>query len=349
MPTLRDVAAACGVSPATVSKALNNAPDVGQETAQRIRQRAKELGYHPNAVARTLKTNRSYSIGVLFEDEMHSGLTHEFFSSVLDALKNGVESRGYDVTFISKNLGAASMSYLDHCRYRNCDGVVIANVDFRDPSVAELVASGIPAVTIDYVFDGTSAVMSDNARGMRDLVTYVHSQGHRDFALIHGEETAVTRVRMASFYRTCRDLGITVRPDLVIRGQFNNPEACGLVTRSILERRDRPTCIFYPDDIALLGGMTEIERWGLRIPEDISVAGYDGIKLSRFLRPELATLCQDTQAMGSEAARLLTQAIEENKAFMPQVVMVPGSLQPGGTVAKLHSQSTGIEAGNKRY
>ena len=116
MPTLRDVAAACGVSPATVSKALNNAPDVGQETAQRIRQRAKELGYHPNAVARTLKTNRSYSIGVLFEDEMHSGLTHEFFSSVLDALKNGVESRGYDVTFISKNLGAASMSYLDHRR-----------------------------------------------------------------------------------------------------------------------------------------------------------------------------------------------------------------------------------------
>lgn len=204
MPTLRDVAAACGVSPATVSKALNNAPDVGQETAQRIRQRAKELGYHPNAVARTLKTNRSYSIGVLFEDEMHSGLTHEFFSSVLDALKNGVESRGYDVTFISRNLGAASMSYLDHCRYRNCDGVVIANVDFRDPSVAELVASGIPAVTIDYVFDGTSAVMSDNARGMRELVTYVHSQGHRDFALIHGEETAVTRVRMASFYRTCR-------------------------------------------------------------------------------------------------------------------------------------------------
>ena len=131
--------------------------------------------------------------------------------------------------------------------------------------------------------------------------------------------------------------------------RVTNPEACGLVTRSILERRDRPTCIFYPDDIALLGGMTEIERWGLRIPEDISVAGYDGIKLSRFLRPELTTLCQDTQAMGSEAARLLTQAIEENKAFMPQVVMVPGSLQPGGTVAKLHSQSTGIEAGNKRY
>ena len=342
MPTLRDVAAACGVSPATVSKALNNAPDVGQETAQRIRQRAKELGYHPNAVARTLKTNRSYSIGVLFEDEMHSGLTHEFFSSVLDALKNGVESRGYDVTFISKNLGAASMSYLDHCRYRNCDGVVIANVDFRDPSVAELVA-GIPAVTIDYVFDGTSAVMSDNARGMRELVTYVYNQGHRDLALIHGEETAVTKVRMASFYRTCRDLGITVRQDLAIRGQFNNPDVCGRVTRSILERPDRPTCIFYPDDIALLGGMTEIERWGLRVPEDISVVGFDGIKLSRFLRPELTTLRQDTQSMGAEAARLLTQAIEENKAFMPQVVRVPGSLQPGGTVSRLQPQSAGSD------
>lgn len=335
MPTLRDVAAACGVSPATVSKALNNAPDVGQETAQRIRQRAKELGYHPNAVARTLKTNRSYNIGVLFEDEMHCGLTHEFFSCVLDALKNGVESRGYDVTFISKNLGSASMSYLDHCRYRNCDGVVIANVNFKDSSIAELITGGIPAVTIDYVFDGTSAVMSDNARGVRELVTYVHSMGHRKLAMIHGEDTAVTRVRVASFYRTCRDLGIEIQQDLVQRGMFNNPVECGQITRSFLERSDRPTCIFYPDDIALLGGMAEIERWGLRIPEDISVVGYDGIKLSRFLRPELTTLQQDAQTMGNEAARLLTQAIEENRAFIPQVVMVPGKLQQGGTVARL--------------
>lgn len=335
MTTLKDIAALCGVSVASVSKALNHAPDISAETAEKIRKAARELGYHPNAAARALKTNRTYNIGVLFEDESHSGLTHEYFSSVLDAVKNGVESRGYDVTFISQNIGKAKMSFLDHCKYRNCDGVVIANVDFNDPAVTELVNSDIPLVTIDYIFDNRSAVLSDNVQGMRELVEYVYSLGHRRIALVHGEHTAVTRSRLASFHKTCAGLGLNIPDSFILEARYHDPKASAMATRKLLSQKELPTCILYPDDVSILGGMTELESRGLRIPDDISIAGYDGIALSRLLRPAITTLHQDSQALGAQAAQLLIEAIEYPKTYIPQLLFVPGQVLPGGTVRKL--------------
>ena len=123
MASLKDIAARCGVSVATVSKALNNHRDIGEKTKENIRQVAKEMGYFPNSAAQALKTNRTYNIGVLFVDEAMSGLTHDYFSHVLDSFKKTAEQQGYDITFINccktrKN----KMSYLDHARYRGFDG-----------------------------------------------------------------------------------------------------------------------------------------------------------------------------------------------------------------------------------
>lgn len=335
MVTLKQIASHCGVSVASVSKALNHAPDISAETAEKIRKTARELGYYPNSAARALKTNRTYNIGVLFDDDSHVGLTHEYFSHVLNAVKNSAERRGYDVTFISKNLDPHRMSYLEHCKYRNVDGVVIANVDFTDPAVMELVNSDIPVVTIDYMFDSRSAVISDNVQSMHDLVQYVASCGHRKIAFISGEVTAVTRSRVASFHRTCRELGLSIPEEYMISAIYHDPQSSGRATRELLSLKDPPTCILYPDDISILGGMTEIERQGLRIPEDISIVGFDGIPLSRVLRPKLTTLCQDSETLGARAAQLLIEAIEEPKLFVPQLVMVPGEVQAGGTVKKL--------------
>ncbi len=335
MVTLKQIASVCGVSVASVSKALNHAPDISAETAEKIRKTARELGYYPNSAARALKTRRTYNIGVLFEDDSHVGLTHEYFSHVLNAVKNAAERRGYDVTFISKNLDPHRMSYLEHCKYRNVDGVVIANVDFTDPAVLELVNGNIPVVTIDYMFDSRSAVISDNVQSMHDLVTYVYSMGHRKIAFISGEGTAVTRSRRASFHRTCRELGLFIPDEYLISGIYHDPKSSGRATRELLALKDPPTCILYPDDISILGGMTEIEKQGLRIPEDISIVGFDGIPLSRVLRPMLTTLCQDSQTLGAKAAQLLIEAIEEPKLFVPQLVMVPGEVQTGGTVRKM--------------
>ncbi|MEG1390778.1 MAG: LacI family DNA-binding transcriptional regulator [Angelakisella sp.] len=335
MVTIKQIAEACGVSVASVSKALNHATDISVETAERIRVTAHEMGYFPNAAARLLKTSRSNNIGVLFVDGTSSGLTHEYFSSILNSFKEEAEQSGYDITFISRNMGGRKMSYLEHCRSRGCDGVMIASVDFSNPSVAELVASNIPVVTIDYLFDNCGAILSDNVQSMNDLVRYIYGKGHRRIAFVHGEDTAVTRNRLASFYKTSRDLGLDIPDEHVIKGAYHDPRASGLATRQLLDLSKRPTCILYPDDFSYIGGMNEIERQGLSIPDDISVVGYDGIYLGRVLRPKLTTLRQDSDAIGIQAARLLVEAIESPRTYIPKRVVIPGMVWEGDTVKQL--------------
>ena len=139
MVSLKTIAERCGVSTATVSKALNDHKDISEETKNRVKQTAQTLGYFPNAAARALKTNRSYNIGVLFEEEAGRGLTHEYFSGVLNGLKIQAEKLGYDITFINTCFENRKMSYYEHCRYRNFEGVVIVCANFDDPDVTELI------------------------------------------------------------------------------------------------------------------------------------------------------------------------------------------------------------------
>ena len=332
MVTIKDISKKCGVSSATVSKALNRYSDIGEETAEHIRNVARQMGYLPNATARALKTKRSNNLGVLFTDKTKRGLSHEYFSFVLNSFKMEAERLGFDITFISKNIGTFKMSYYEHCKYRQCDGVMIASVDFTDPDVVELVQSEIPTVTIDHVFNNRTSILSDNIQDVRDLVTYIHNCGHKKLAFIHGEDNAITQKRLASFYTTCAELGISV-PDKYVRPAiYHDPSSSATATIQLLAMADRPTCIMYPDDFSFIGGMYEIEKAGLTIPDDISVAGYDGIYLSQVLRPELTTMHQDTDTLGREAAAKLINAVINPKMHIPQQVVVPGTLIKGSSV-----------------
>ena len=334
--TIKDISKACGVSVSTVSKVLNGYADIGRQTAETVFRTAEAMGYTPNAAARMLKTNRSHALGVLFSDKVQSGLRHEYFSALLSSLKDEAERLGYDITFISRNVGGRPMSYLEHCRYRKCDGVVIACVDFNDPEVVDLMRSDIPVVTVDYTFDQQGAVVSDNVLGMCQLVEYIIGQGHRDIAYIRGEMTSVTRNRLAGFYRTCEAHGITVPDEYVRIAFYHDPESNARETKALLDLPHPPTCILYPDDICVLGGRREMERRGLSIPEDISVAGYDGALLSDALRPKLTTVRQDSDTIGKRAADILIEAIEHKKTYLPLQELIPGEMLPGGTVKKLN-------------
>lgn len=335
MVSLKDIASRCGVSVATVSKALNGQQDVSQETRERVRRTAEEMGYMANAAARTLKTHRSYNLGVLFVDARSSGLAHEYFSAVLDSIRVQAESRGYDITFINRNLGDRPTSYLQHCRYRGVDGVIIASVDFTDPMVVELVNSDLPIVTIDHVFNNRSAVVSDNITGMQSLTEYAIGMGHRKLAFLHGERTAVTEQRLIGFHRACSAAGITVPEEWIQESAYHDTANCYRLTRELLSRSERPDCIFFPDDFSYVGGMNAIRELGLRIPEDISVLGYDGIRLSQILSPRLTTWRQDTDALGRRAASRLVEMIEHPRTTIPDQLIVSGELLRGESVKDL--------------
>ncbi|MCD7745710.1 MAG: LacI family transcriptional regulator [Lachnospiraceae bacterium] len=331
---MKEIAAACGVSVATVSKALSDHHDIGEKTKQYVRETADQMGYLPNLSARYLKTNRSYNLGVLFEDAARSGLTHDFFSGVLENLKITAESRGYDITFL--NTTSPDMSYVERAQYRGFDGVAIACSDFSDPKVQELLHSSVRVVTVDYIADNRTAVVSDNIDGMTQLMNYILTQGHRRIAYIHGDEGRVTRQRLVSYYCCMEEHGESVREEYIKPALYRNRELAYEKTEELLSQNEPPTCILYPDDVAAFGGMNAIRARGLRVPEDISVAGYDGIRALQYSEPTLTTIRQDMESLGKLAAESLIAEIERPMLTAPTIHTVRSALLEGQTVRKLH-------------
>lgn len=334
--SMKDISNACGVSIATVSKALNRQPDISKETGDYIRQTAKDMGYFPNSAAKALRTNRTHNLGVLFTDKSGSGLTHDYFAHILEHFKNAVEEKGYDITFINSCKSRSDkMSYLEHARYRGFDGVVIANVDFFTTEVEELIKSSIPVVTIDHLFPGGNAVISDNVNGMRDLVHYIYDLGHRRIAYLHGENYSVTQDRVSSFYETCEELGLSIPSEYVAEASYRDMEEAYAETEKLLDLKEPPTCILYPDDFSCFGGINAITERNLKIPGDISVAGYDGIRIAMHFKPSLTTVVQDTERIGREAAGKLISLIEKPGVTVAEQIIVPSRLFPGETVKKI--------------
>lgn len=338
MVTLKQIAQQCGCSVATVSKAINGMPDINEATAKRIRESAMEMGYQPNAAARTLKTNRSKTIGLLMFLQNESIWTHDYFGRIAESIQTEMVGSGYDITPIDARYAEQSGSYLSYCRYRNYDGVILMSAGFTEVSLMELVRGELPLVTIDYAVDNLGAVMSDNVGGMRELVHYIHDRGHRRIALIHGEMTSVTHKRLASFFTTCDELGINMPEEYIIQARYHEPELSAQATRKLLAMSEPPTCILYPDDYAIIGGMNELRQRGIRIPDDISIAGYDGIPLSSVLKPPTTTVKQDAEGIGRQAARMLLKAISKPRNFIPQHVTLKSTLVHGGTIKDLNAQ-----------
>ncbi len=340
MVSMKDIAKKCGVSIATVSKALNGQKDIGEETRKRICAVAEEMGYMANSVARALKTNRSYNLGMLLVDERRSGLGHEYFSTIIEGFKAEAESHGYDITFINSHVGDQPTSYVKHCRYRGLDGVLVACVNFEDPRIQELAASNIPLVTIDYCFEGHTGVLSDNSCGTDALVRYAYEQGHRKIAFLHGEDTAVTRGRLEGFHQATRELGLSIPEEYIIPCVYHDPDRCEKATWWLLHLADPPTCILFPDDYSFMGGHNAIAQSGYALPwpyaqgKKISALGYDGINLARMMR--LTTYTQNAWTIGKTAAERLIARIEHPDEFRPEKIVVSGELQEGTTVQNLN-------------
>ena len=334
MVRLKEIAEACGVSVATVSRAINGLTNENRERTAMIRRTAQEMGYYPNAAARTLKTSHSSNIGILYEDRMN----HEYFSEVLDELRRAADERGYDLTLIGRGNG----NYYEHARRRNLDGVIIMQADFRSQNVAELTSSDMPCVVIGFEYPGCDSVCSDDRLSLERIVRYVWKMGHRRIAFVTGHEGMVTRERRDAFLRTCTELGIPVPEGFVRSGKFHSPELCTAAVRELLQSAEKPTCILCPDDNSCLGTLWNLAVSGIRVPEEVSLVGYDGIGMARMMRPALTTYRQDTKGIARAAIALLLEAIEAPEAHQPRRVTVEGTLVEGETVCRNFSPEQNV-------
>ena len=327
---LKDIAKACGVSVATVSRALNGQADGSKPATALILRTAEQMGYVQNAAALALKTSRTNTIGILYEDQLH----HEFFSVLLNELNREANRRGYDLTLIGKN-GGESGNYYEHTRRRNLDGVIVIQADFDSAEVIRLAASSMPSVIIDHMYEGCDCVGSDNREGMAQIVRYAREKGHTRIACIAGERGAVSSERTAGFYKACAELGIRVPENYVREGRFHDPEDCLRHIRDLMNGAEPPTCILCPDDYSAFGALWALKREGTDVPEAVSLIGYDGIRLGQTAAPRLTTWRQDTAGIAREAVALLAEAVEQPEKHTPRHVVVEGRLLEGETVSVL--------------
>ncbi|MBP3636003.1 MAG: LacI family DNA-binding transcriptional regulator [Clostridia bacterium] len=328
MVTIKMVAERCGLSIAAVSRALNNRSGISAERAEYVRQVAREMGYQPNEAARLLKTKCSNNIGILY----HNLLTHEFFSEVLEGIQLEAAENGYEITFLQNSGG---LTYFEHCQRRQCAGVILVQGPFNHDSVQPMKDSGMPLVFIEDMHPGYTVVRNDNVQAMEDMVRYLHGMGHRRIALICGDPCQVTDQRIEGFRRGCQACGIEIPQGYLQAANYRGVESSAEAVKRLLALPERPTCIIFPDDICFLGGRDELTHHGLRVPEDVSCAGFGGIRVVKLMRPRLTTYDQDASGIGRTAAREIIKAIENPKRYKPHAALVEGHIEPGDTVRPL--------------
>ncbi|WP_105619264.1 LacI family DNA-binding transcriptional regulator [Vallitalea okinawensis] len=317
--TIRDIAKQCNVSVATVSRVLNNDPKgVGQHTREKVLKVIEATNYKPNAVARTLATKRARTIGLILPD-----VSNPFNSMMAKGVEEEASKYGYNTILCdSNNEKEKENAYLRILSENYVAGLIYNNFKSTDLSgLQDFIGQSIPYILIDHdieTHEGASVIKIDNAKAMYDLTRFVLSKGHKKIAAVTGyEDSYSSSQRLIGFKRAMNDVGVDVNAELIFTGDFRlktGYELCGC----ILEKA-KVTAIICFNDVMALGVLQKLKENGLKVPEDISVTGFDNIEFADFIDPPLTTVSQPIYDMGRRAAYQLIQKLEgQNKDIYKQ-------------------------------
>jgi DNA-binding LacI/PurR family transcriptional regulator len=320
--TIYDIAKKTGFSITTVSRALNNYPDVSAKTKKLILEAVEEMDYYPNSIARSLTTKKSWTLGVIFIEDLGVGIKHPFFSAVIQSFKQRVESFGYDIIFLSQNVGSEKKSYLDHALHRGVDGIIVVCSNYDNPEVQNLMESNIPSVVIDLHSNKSSVVYSDSFSGSEIAINHLYSLGHRKIAHISGHtKTFAGTERLRGFVEAVDKLNLNIPSSYIVEGGFFSYEDGYDAMKVLLELKERPTAVFVAGDLMALGAISAIKEAGLNVPDDISIVGFDDIEIAKYTTPKLTTVRQDTDLIGESAAKVLLNQINDNNKVYSAVTV----------------------------
>jgi LacI family transcriptional regulator len=322
--TLRDVARVAGVHPATVSRALNEETRalVNEATARRVLKAAEKLGYQPNPIARGLKTNRSYTIGVLIPD-----LTNPLFPPILRGIEDRLETAGYTpLTANTDNDPERELLDAQAMRARQVDGIIAATAR-RDHRLHDaLLEAGIELVLVNRRQEElpVSSATADDTMGMRLAVEHLLSLGHTRIAHLAGPLDYSTGLdRHESFLETMRTAGVDPDPDLVLVAEvFREPEGDRLCGQLLDEGREF-TAIAAANDLLALGCYDAFAERGVRCPEDVSVVGFNDMPFTARFAPPLTTIHIPHYEIGAAAAELMLERLGDGDSPAREIRLEP--------------------------
>jgi LacI family transcriptional regulator len=341
--TLRDVAAAAGVHPATASRALN--PEtrilVSEETARRVSAAAAALGYRPNPVARSLRTRRSHTVGVLIPD-----LNNPLFPPIVRGLEDRLASKGY-VALIGNTDGDTDRERIifEQMRARHVDGFVLATAQLHSPVLAEAARAELPVVLMnrlseDYSFPSVSV---DNEQGARMAISHLAKLGHTRIAHIAGpQEVSTGASRLRGFIDGMKSNGLEADDSRIVFAGSYTVEEGNRACRELLARDTGCTAVAAANDMLAVGCYAALDDTGLRCPEDLSVMGFNDMPFIDRLRPPLTTVRFPHYQLGTEAAELLLERITGGDGPVKILYLAPELVARGSTreISLAHLQSS---------
>ncbi|AWP33085.1 HTH-type transcriptional repressor PurR [Pantoea eucalypti] len=323
MATIKDVAKRAGVSTTTVSHVINKTRFVAEETRNAVWQAIKELHYSPSAVARSLKVNHTRTLGLLATSS-----EAPYFAEIIEAIENHCFDKGYTLILgNSHNDLQKQRAYLSMMAQKRVDGLLVMCSEYPDDLLQMLEENrNIPMVVMDWGesrADFTDTVLDNAFQGGYLAGRYLIERGHRDIGAIPGQmERNTGGGRHAGFLKALEEASIQPRAEWIVQGDFE-PESGYQAMQQILSQKQRPTAVFCGGDIMAMGAICAADEMGLRVPQDISVIGYDNVRNARYFAPALTTVHQPKAQLGEKALDMLLDRITSKREVSQTIEVHP--------------------------
>lgn len=336
--TIKELAKELGISKSTVSRALRDSSEIGEETKRRVLELARARHYSPNPFALSLLNQRTYSIGVIVPE-----IANPFFSSVIGGIEDVAYQRGYQVMiYQSHDAYEREVSSTRHIASRRADGLLIsiAGGTKEYEHFKELAESSIPIVFFDRAAEEiqTHKVLVDDYGGAFQATEHLVREGCKQIAHISGNmNLAISRNRAQGYKDALIKYGLEVRDEWIITGEFKH-EVGVEAAYQLMALRQRPDAIFAASDRIAIGAHSALRQLGYRMPADVALMGFSDLAISSLLDPPLSTMVQPTFEMGRQSAELLLDMIESKK---PPILFETRVLKPELMIRKSSQKNSG--------
>lgn len=310
--TIKDVAEAAGVSPATVSRVFNGYTDISDTTKKRIFDIAKEMNYLPNKAARSLSSKKQITLGLVLND-LEISRKNTMVMELLTGVYNYTEEENIEFVFLATStLKQSKKNFREFINEKGISGAVVQGLKMNDPYYKEIEEANFPVVFIDMIASGNNVcnVSIDNELASFEAIQLLINKGHRNIGMINGRREAYVSVeREAGYIKALKKNDIQLNQEFVQYANFNEKISIE-ITKDLLSNHPEITALFCASDLMAIGAMKAISELNLRIPEDVSIIGFDDIILNEFLTPKLSSISQNMEKIGYSAAQCAHKMID---------------------------------------
>lgn len=326
--TIIDVARKAGVSPSTVSRVISNNPRISKETADKVRRIMKELGYHPNEIAKSLVSKTTRTLGIILPrpaDELFQNL---FFSEVIRGIVAHASRSGYDLLMAAGTSGQEEVDAIARLvNGRRVDGIILLYSRRDDPLIAYLAERSFPFVLIgrSEQYPQVLSVDNDNVQAAYDATRHLIAQGHERIGFVSGPPNLiVSKDRMEGYVKALADAGLQADPEWIVEGEFLQESGYRAMSY-FMNLPKRPTALVAIDDIVAFGVLRGLSELGFRVPRDLSIVGFNNLSLSQLATPPLSSIDIGIYQIGYTASQTLIRAVREESGQL-QPIIIPHKL-----------------------